>query len=401
MSAPATGTWTSAPTSGDGTTLADRAGRRWRLLRWWLIGLVALALAIGALAVMRPAGSSGPLDPGSTRPEGSGALAAVLADQGVQVHHVTTTAEAVAAAGPGTTLLVVPASFLLPEQADALAATPGDVVLAGAGDELLRAVSEDQVGLGTWTATPPAVAVEPRCDLPAATAAGTMLLAPGLEALGPDATTCWHDGDGYAALAALTAGGRSVVAVDDTTFLRNDTVTEEGDAALALHLLGAHEDLVWFVQDPADTTSSAEEPAIGVGSLPPWAGAAGWLGVLVALVAAVWRARRVGPLVAEDLPVVVPAAESTRGRARLYRRSRSRGHAAAALRAATAEHIARRLGLARSTTPETFVDAVVRATGHDPQAVADVLYGPPPADDVALRELARRLDILESEVHRP
>jgi hypothetical protein len=47
------------------------------------------------------------------------------------------------------------------------------------------------------------------------------------------------------------------------------------------------------------------------------------------------------------------------------------------------------------------VDAVVAATNRPSQQVADLLYGPPPADDAALAELARRLDILESEVHRP
>jgi hypothetical protein len=108
-----------------------------------------------------------------------------------------------------------------------------------------------------------------------------------------------------------------------------------------------------------------------------------------------------GPLVVEDLPILVRSAEATRGRARLYRAARARGHAAAGLRASAADRIASRLGLARSSDANTVVDAVVAATNRPSQQVADLLYGPPPADDAALAELARRLDILESEVHRP
>ncbi|MEN5075023.1 DUF4350 domain-containing protein, partial [Isoptericola cucumis] len=72
----------------------------------------------------------------------------------------------------------------------------------------------------------------------------------------------------------------------------------------------------------------------------------------------------------------------------------------AGLRAASAERVARRLGVPRSADATALTDAVGRATGRPPQEVADLLYGPPPADDEALTALARRLDILESEVHR-
>ncbi|WP_407317001.1 DUF4350 domain-containing protein [Isoptericola halotolerans] len=404
MSAPTTsptGTWTSAPVTGDGTTLGSRSRRRWRAVRWVVWGMAALLLAALVLAVMRPPGSVIPYDPENSRPDGSRALAQVLGRQGVQVEHVARVADAVDAAGAGTTLLVTPAPFLLPEQVDALAAAEADVVLAGADDGLLRAVTGDQVQRTPWREAP-ALPVEPGCDVPAAVAAGPSELQPGLEAVGPAVTTCWADGQGASVLAALERYGRSVVAVDDAALLRNDTVLTEGNAALALHLLGAHERLVWLVPDPADSTveTSAPDPA-PASVLPDWFGTVLWWAVLVALVVILWRGRRLGGLVAERLPVVVPSAESTRGRARLYRRARSRGHAAAGLRAATAQAVAQRLGLARSTHPDAVVDAVVRATGRDPREVADLIYGPPPADDAALSELARRLDTLESEVHRP
>src|SRR5690606_16937832 len=112
------------------------------------------------------------------------------------------------------------------------------------------------------------------------------------------------------------------------------------------HLLGAHERLVWLVQDPLDTSSTSDEASTPTGALlPSWAGPVGLWALVVALVTAIWRGRRLGPLVPESLPVVVRASETTRGRGRLYRRSRSRGHAAAGLRAGTAERVGQRLGV--------------------------------------------------------
>ena len=65
-----------------------------------------------------------------------------------------------------------------------------------------------------------------------------------------------------------------------------------------------------------------------------------------------WRSRcggagASGRVVTEDLPVVVPAGETVRGRARLYRRAGARDRAAAALRADARRDLAGRLGVPR------------------------------------------------------
>ncbi|WP_402466683.1 DUF4350 domain-containing protein [Isoptericola aurantiacus] len=400
-----TGTWTSGATTGDGTTFASRSARRWRSARWFLLGAGAFVLVVLVLLVVRPPGPTAPFSSENSHDDGSRAVAQVLQDQGVRVREVTRVADAVQAARPGTTLLVVPSPYLLPEQADALARADGDLVLAGAGRQLLRAATGgrvDRVGLSAETAAPR----EPGCDLGPAVAAGPVRLAAGLTTDAAEVTTCWHDGPEAAALAALEVAGRTVTAVDDPSFLRNDSVLAPGNAALALQLLGAHEDLVWLVQDPTDMSALPDGAGPGEVALDPGAALPRWFvavlawAALVALVAALWRGRRLGRLVPEDLPVVVPSAESTRGRARLYRRARSRGHAAAGLRAAAADRVARRLGLPRSADAAAVVDAVVRTTGRPTDEVGDLLYGPPPADDAALTALARRLDTLESEVHR-
>lgn len=390
--------YSTAPTIGDGTTARTRAAHRWRAVRWPLLVLSVLALVVLVLAVSRPPTSTTPFAPDNPDEDGARAVAQVLEGNGVEVEYVTRTADADRAARSGATLLVTPSTFMLPEQEDAIADSQADLVLVGAQGSLIDVATAGAVGRAP---TPPAPtrAIEPRCDLPAAQAAGPLVLAPGLTRIAPDATICWGDGE-QGALAQVEADGRTVTVVDDPAFLVNATVLDEGNAALALHLLGANERLVWFVPDPFDSTVTDDSTPSTGSLLPPWAGVVGLWALLVALVAVLWRGRRLGRLVAEELPVVVRAAETTRGRGRLYRRSRSRGHAAAGLRAAAADRIARKLGLPRSADATAMTDAVARATGRPAAEVADLLYGSPPADDAALTVLARRLDIMESEVYR-
>lgn len=120
---------------------------------------------------------------------------------------------------------------------------------------------------------------------------------------------------------------------------------------------------------------------------------------LAAVVAAMLSfGRRLGPVVSEDLPVVVKASESTLGRARLYRSAGARGRAAAALRAGSAARISRRLGLPTSATPEAFTSAAARATGRSELQLHTLFYGPPPADDGELTALALQVQKLESEI---
>jgi len=134
--------------------------------------------------------------------------------------------------------------------------------------------------------------------------------------------------------------------------------------------------------------------------LPPWLGPLlAQLAVLTGVLAW-WRARRLGRLVTEPLPVTVRASETTLGRGRLYRRARSRGHAAAALRAGAASRMALRVGLPRSAGATAVIDGVAGATHRTTADVAALIYGPPPSDDANLLRLAGQLDKLESEVRR-
>jgi hypothetical protein len=85
----------------------------------------------------------------------------------------------------------------------------------------------------------------------------------------------------------------------------------------------------------------------------------------------------------------------------LYRSRRTRGRAAAALRTATVERLAGRLGLTRASPAETVCQEVARRTGRDPAEVREILSGPAPRDDAALVALATSLDTLEGQVLTP
>lgn len=388
---------------GDSTTAGGRALGRWRRARWPLAVVGIMVLAVVFLAVSRPPADGRAYAPDNAEADGARAVAEVLRNRGVEVTYVRSVTEAVGAATEGTTLLVTPhQAFFEPDQVDALVATPADLVLLAPADDLLWAATDGSVQSSpSWVEG----VRDAGCDGEVGDAVGPLALDPGLEALDADVVLCWVDEDGVAVYGRVEADGRPVTVVHDPSFVRNDTVLEEGNAALALRTLGENDHLVWFVPDPMDFSGVAEEDDDASTQLqpvlPPGSAPVALVCLLAAAFLALWRARRLGPLVTEDLPVLVRSAETTRGRGRLYRASRSRGHAAAGLRAVAADRIARRLGLARSADATTVVDAVVAATNRPAEQVAHLLYGPPPADDAALAELARHLDTLESEVHRP
>ena len=123
---------------------------------------------------------------------------------------------------------------------------------------------------------------------------------------------------------------------------------------------------------------------------------------IAGLAIALWRGRRLGRVVTEDLPVIVPAGETVRGRARLYRASSARGSAAAALRTGARRRLAARVGLGPDPTLEVLVEAVGSRTGRPTEQVRSLISGtaPPPADSAGLVRLADDLDHLAAEVRR-
>jgi hypothetical protein len=117
--------------------------------------------------------------------------------------------------------------------------------------------------------------------------------------------------------------------------------------------------------------------------------------VLVFIAAAFWRGRRFGPLVVENLPVVVRAGETREGRARLYQRSSSRSRAADALRIGAIGRLATITGLPQTATAGEIADAVASLTARDRGRLRSLLIDDIPTTDRELIALSDALVELE------
>ena len=178
--------------------------------------------------------------------------------------------------------------------------------------------------------------------------------------------------------------------------LTNDDLDDEGDAALALGLLGTGDEVLWLLPR-ADRALPGGRPSLR--DLVPDAVPLGALQLAVAVVVlALWRARRLGRVVEEPLPVVVRAAEAVEGRSRLYRAAGARDRAAEALRTAARDRLVTRLGLPAGADAAAVTATVAARTGRPSAEVGALLYGPPPGDDASLVRLADDLDGLAPHV---
>jgi hypothetical protein len=163
-----------------------------------------------------------------------------------------------------------------------------------------------------------------------------------------------------------------------------------------MNLAGQQTRLVWYAPQHVEGESSGSTTIYGL--IPDnviWMALQLWL---VVLLIALWKGRRIGPLVAEKLPVVVRASETVEGRGRLYRSQRARDRAAQALRAATLQRLLPRLGLGADTSAPAVVITVAQRSRSHEESVRHILFGPPPASDADLVQLARALDDIERQV---
>jgi hypothetical protein len=368
--------------------------QRWRRSRV-LIG-AGVVVVLGAIVVALGSGKSGAaLDPRSYTPSGTHALSVLLGQRGVHVLRETDAATAEEVAVPGMTLVVVSPQLLSSDELTIIASSHADLVVVGAGLDQIQ-------GLGLPLAPQPddgGKLRQPSCSLRAATVAGSAQLTGGGYTVPSGAQGCYPDGGGFA-LVTLETSGHRVTLLSDGTPLMNSSLANDGNAALALGLLDTHADVVWLVPPQIAPPSSGGGSA-SVSSLLPSRLKLAFLQLVIAvIVIAIWRGRRLGRLVPEDLPVVVRQSETVRGRSRLYRRSRSLDTAARALREGTRDRLGHRLGLGPRPLPAALVQAVAARAGQPAAQIEALLYGSTPADDLTLVTLAQALTALEQEVLR-
>lgn len=371
-----------------------------RRRRTWIVFAVALLLGGLVLAFIqglaRPSGP--PMGSDNPAPEGARALARVLAAQGVDVVAVPTLEEAERAARGGATLFLHDGFGLLDRDGLARLARASDRLVVAAPDFAALEVLAPGVRLaGAADGALDDVA----CDLPAAERAGELSDGQGLLTVDDEAAAsgfagCFADGDAYAVVTGTATDGAELALVGSTAPFANETIDESGNAALAIGLLGAADEVAWYLPGPADA-DAAGAPTLQE-LMPGWVSPVLVLALAVVIAAGVWRGRRFGPLVVEDLPVDVPAGETSEGRARLYARSSARVRALDQLRIGTIRRLQELLRLPRSAHVDLVVAGVAGATDRDAASVRRLLVDELPAGDRELVALARDLADLEGRV---
>ena len=377
------------------TATASRVGptvvQRWRTMRWVLLALAAV-VGVSTIATLLTAPTTGGrMTPDSTSPEGAHALVQLLRDRGVDVVAADDIATVERSMRPDALLVVAPTAFLIDDAGlRRLSRLPGDVLLV----EPLSAIRESLAPRIRVATSGSGFGGEPDCDLREATRAGRIQLGSSDTYGGVDGATVTRCYGG--ALVRYTDGGRTVTVVGSADFMTNSGLLQDGNAALAMNLAGDRPRVVWYtpkrIEGESDGATSISD------LIPP---RVGWIVLQLILAVgcvALWRVRRVGPLVAEDLPVVVRASETVEGRGRLYRSRRARDRAAPALRTAALQRLVPRLGLGARSDPAAVVETIAQRTGADPAAVQYALYGPDPTDDAQLVDLSRLLDDIERQV---
>jgi hypothetical protein len=357
----------------------------WRNVRLWLA--LAVVLVLGVLAVGAVVDRPGrALDIGSAHKNGSKALAVLLQKYGVRIRQTTDVHAALAGAGASAVVVTAPDEYST-DQLDTLGRAAARLVL-------VRPDSQAAALFGPNLA--PVITVggllHPFCADRGAVAAGpaewpgdTVRYQPGSSGLQP----CYFD-------ALLTAPQLAVIGSAD--ILRNDNLAERGVAALDVNAITDSRRLrsvTWLL--PGADAGGPGRPSLW-DLFPDGTGRVVWWTVVVGALLVLWRARRLGGVVTEPLPVVVRAAELVQGHGRLYARASARDRAAHALRAATTGRLARRLGMPRGVSADEVAAAVAPLVGRPPGEVSALLTGTPPVDDAGLVHLADELDRLEAAV---
>lgn len=347
---------------------------------------------------------------------GAQALGRVASAQGLELREIERLGAAQITRPDWTTLVIASSEILTSSQRDSIRAYPGDLVILGTGWGFLETFRLDaEITAQQFGANDDPASLLAQCDDPHALAAETLSNTGALFAgeASSAGAACFRADDKFLTF-SFEERGRTVTLIANPFIASNSQVARDGNAAYLLRVIGENPRAVWYVGNIYDTstltwTSPEGASSGGDGSLnrvsadvlPPGFGNLIYALVLALVVVAWWRARRFGALVTEPLPVVVRASESTRGRARMYRASRAYGRAGAGLRAAAASRMGKRIGIPRAATKDALLNGLTSATARNRNEIEQLLYGPPPASEAKLTELALELDKLESEVHRP
>jgi hypothetical protein len=386
--------------------------------------VLGVAVVAGVFLTTR-ADPAPPFSATSTAPDGYGAVALLLEQQGVGVESILPSdlVEREATLGDGTAIVVPVPSTLDAEQRRLLDRALEDGALVVHGEPLLGGTSDeldpDELGPSVLDDLPllggralvdtPAMAIEPgACDIAELADLGAIDAAFALGmAVDPAQRSCYLGTTG-AYVRQADRGRGSLVTLASPLLWANarlQPAKEEGgeplaNGATAVRLLGDASTVVFV-----DPVRAAGAPRTGtqdpVALLPLPVKLA-----LVQLAAAFaiyvwWRARRLGRPVPERRPVDIAGSELVVAVGDLLRRRGNAERAAAVVRADAVLVLAQRLGMGPSPDPAALVRVVAQRCGRDPAEVGAALYGGPSAtvtDAESLVRLVQTLDRIRQEV---
>lgn len=361
-----------------------------------MIGTVfAVALVIILPAQLQPRGDAVPLSPRNAAPEGGKAVAEILGRQGVDVRSSASfeDTKAALAALPGATVLLYDRDgFLDQAQLQYLRDAGGRLVVVTPRLNTLTGLDSGVLQAGVAPAS--ASTLEPGCSVPDPNSAGAVTAESGFLYTG--SSVCYRPPGNDGGLYASSDDGQLIV-LGSTGIISNGRLDDNGNAALVLRTLGPTTELIWYLPGIADV-AAADSPRALDELAPDWVGFLGpWL-FFVAVLAMLWRGRRLGPLVFEPLPVVVKAIETAEGRARLYHDAHAVDRARDNLRAGTLVRLAKALRLGAGAEARDVVSAAARYLGR-PVADTDALLNAHPRTETGLVHWAQELYRLEKEVN--
>jgi len=376
-----------------------------RSLFWILVAVFLVVLALGTVALTGTAGTAGTAySATNAAPSGSKAIAEVLGQHGVTVTVAGSlaVAKSVLTRNPHSTLMFVDQEdYLDASQLGSLVGLAQHVVVLAPTYAQLAEIAPgiDQAG----PVANKSLAAD--CALPAATRAGTVSgegLGYRVSATGMSAVQCFDSGRSTYSVVDIDHSGRRITIVGTTRAFTNEHVSELGNAALALTLLGDNKQLVWY-QPTIDDVATTGHPTLAQ-LTAPWVNSVIVLLIITGIAAAVWRGRRMGPLIVENLPVTVRASETLEGRARLYQKGSARLRAVDALRIGAVTRLAATCGLPRLATTGEIVSAVAGITGLGERDIRSLLLDDIPRSDrdlIALSDALLRLERTTADAVRP
>ena len=373
----------------------------------WVTPLVVVGVLLTAtlaMTLLSPSGhgNTDDLDPANPGYSGAQGLAHVLSDHGVAVTVVRSQRELLDETVAGTSTVVITHTLRLSARtaraALAHAAPAASVILLDPDPEVTKGmglpVDSHIANLTRLTAA--CTGAEVGADFRLAQA-GRAYTATGVDS---GATTCFPDkSDGGGAMVSLpgAAGRPPVILLGDDTLISNGTILDSDNAAIALHLFGKTDHLIWYVPSLADVAPS-ESSSRSIA--PAWFAPGLAVAVSAVVFLCLWRGRRLGRLVTEPLPVIVRAVETTESRGRMYRKSRDRARALAVLQLATRRRLTAYLGLSASSAVSGVAAAAAAVSGRSYHDVLTLLSSTAVHDDSSLLELSNNLIALEKEVRR-